>query len=163
MAWHCQATSHYLNQCWCRSTSPYGVARPKWVDSYIKDIIASTKFSVRLLGSHSYLADVTAAKLWQLSLNLYMIFNGWKKNLKIGKLMNIGNGFIKPNHETGHLICCFLVCWIMSHILHIIYMIIMTQMTYKWCIWVCKFIWMSKITSIVMVKMGMIFAGITWT
>ena len=24
MAWCCQATSHYLNQCWPRTTSPYG-------------------------------------------------------------------------------------------------------------------------------------------
>ena len=26
MAWCCQATSHYLSQCW-----PYGVTRPQWV------------------------------------------------------------------------------------------------------------------------------------
>ena len=28
MAWCCQATSHYLNQCWPRSVSPYGITRP---------------------------------------------------------------------------------------------------------------------------------------
>ena len=33
MAWCCQATSHYLNLCWPRSMSPYGVARPQWVKS----------------------------------------------------------------------------------------------------------------------------------
>ena len=31
MAWCCQATSHYLSQCWPRSLSPYGVIRPQWV------------------------------------------------------------------------------------------------------------------------------------
>ena len=31
MAWCHQATSHYLNQCWPRSMSPYGVTRPQWV------------------------------------------------------------------------------------------------------------------------------------
>ena len=31
MAWCHQATSHYLNQCWPRSLSPYGVTRPQWV------------------------------------------------------------------------------------------------------------------------------------
>ena len=31
MAWCCQATSHYLSQCWPRSVSPYGVIRPQWV------------------------------------------------------------------------------------------------------------------------------------
>ena len=29
----CQATSHYLSQCWPRSLSPYGVTRPQWVKS----------------------------------------------------------------------------------------------------------------------------------
>ena len=28
-----QATSHYLSQCWLSSLSPYGVARPQWVNS----------------------------------------------------------------------------------------------------------------------------------
>ena len=31
MAWCHQATSHYLNQCWPRSTSPNGATRPQWV------------------------------------------------------------------------------------------------------------------------------------
>ena len=31
MAWCCQATSHYLSQCWPRSMSPNGVTRPQWV------------------------------------------------------------------------------------------------------------------------------------
>ena len=30
MAWCRQATSHYLNQCWPRSPTPYGVTRPQW-------------------------------------------------------------------------------------------------------------------------------------
>ena len=33
MAWCRQATSHYLHQCWPRSTSPYGVISPQWVNS----------------------------------------------------------------------------------------------------------------------------------
>ena len=32
MAWCCQATSHYLSQCWPRSRMPYGVTRTQWVD-----------------------------------------------------------------------------------------------------------------------------------
>ena len=31
MAWCCQATSHYLSQCWPRSMSPNGFTRPQWV------------------------------------------------------------------------------------------------------------------------------------
>ena len=33
MAWCCQATSHYLSQCWPRSMSPNGVTRPQWVNT----------------------------------------------------------------------------------------------------------------------------------
>ena len=32
MAWCCQATSHYLNNCWPGSLLPYGVTRPQWVN-----------------------------------------------------------------------------------------------------------------------------------
>ena len=35
MAWCHQATSHYLNQCWPRSMSPYGVTRPQWVNPWV--------------------------------------------------------------------------------------------------------------------------------
>ena len=31
MAWSHQATSHYLSQCWPRSTSAYGITRLPWV------------------------------------------------------------------------------------------------------------------------------------
>ena len=31
MAWCREATSHYLNQCWPKSLSSYGVTRPQWV------------------------------------------------------------------------------------------------------------------------------------
>ena len=32
MAWCHQATSHYLNQCWPRSPTPYEATRPQWVN-----------------------------------------------------------------------------------------------------------------------------------
>ena len=32
VAWCRQAKNHYLSQCWPRSISPYGVARPQWVN-----------------------------------------------------------------------------------------------------------------------------------
>ena len=31
MAWCHQATSHYLNQCWPRYLTSYGITRPQWV------------------------------------------------------------------------------------------------------------------------------------
>ena len=39
MAWCCQATSHYLSQCWPRSMMPYGVTRPQWVNLWPSDTI----------------------------------------------------------------------------------------------------------------------------
>ena len=38
MAWCRQATSHYLNQCWPRSLSPYGVTRPQWVKAMMRAV-----------------------------------------------------------------------------------------------------------------------------
>ena len=32
MAWCCQATSHYLSQCWPSSVSLYCITRPQWVN-----------------------------------------------------------------------------------------------------------------------------------
>ena len=34
MAWCCQATSHYLSQCWPRSMSPNGITRPQWFNQW---------------------------------------------------------------------------------------------------------------------------------
>ena len=39
MAWCHQATSHYLNQCWSRSMSPYGVTRLQWVRAWTSNDI----------------------------------------------------------------------------------------------------------------------------
>ena len=35
MAWCCQASSHYLSQCWPRPMSPHGIVRPQWVNDDI--------------------------------------------------------------------------------------------------------------------------------
>ena len=35
MAWCRQATSHYLSQWWLSLLSPYGVARPQWVNLFL--------------------------------------------------------------------------------------------------------------------------------
>ena len=45
MAWCCQATSHYLGQCWPRSMSLYDVTRPQWVN--IADEIKLPQFCTK--------------------------------------------------------------------------------------------------------------------
>ena len=62
MTWCCQATSHYLSQCWPRSLSPYGVIRPKWVNFTIFDIVKTLAICWI---SESYLTGVTTALLWE--------------------------------------------------------------------------------------------------
>ena len=53
MAWCRQVPSHYLNQCWPRSPTPYGVTRPHWVkmfhvlSSVLYAIITQNGISVR--------------------------------------------------------------------------------------------------------------------
>ena len=54
MAWCRQATSHYLNQCWPRSPTPYGITRPQWVlyrfpTSYSSKQLLTVKKSMKLL------------------------------------------------------------------------------------------------------------------
>ena len=39
VAWCHQAMSHYLDQCWPRFISPYGITRPQWVKYYIAVIL----------------------------------------------------------------------------------------------------------------------------
>ena len=57
MAWCHQATSHYLSQCWPRSTgkSLYGVSRPQWVkksyrNSHHKYLIVSHDLLIFIMG-----------------------------------------------------------------------------------------------------------------
>ena len=35
ITWCCQATTHYLSQCWPRSMSPHDISRPQWVNSLL--------------------------------------------------------------------------------------------------------------------------------
>ena len=37
MAWCHQAPSHYLSQCWPRSTSPNGIIKPQWVNRGLRN------------------------------------------------------------------------------------------------------------------------------
>ena len=45
MAWCRQATSHYLNQCWPISPTPYVVTRPQWVNERLSSVISMLALS----------------------------------------------------------------------------------------------------------------------
>ena len=98
MAWHHQATSHYLRQYWPRSTSPYGVTRPQWVngrkvditvDSYEKlwsclllhfycvivnmvngNCLSTRKTCILSLSEHCILDDVNVNETWGCDLKM---------------------------------------------------------------------------------------------
>ena len=50
-AWCHQATSHYLSECWPRSPSPYGIARPQWIHGI--DYIYEDRFQLPMLSQFS--------------------------------------------------------------------------------------------------------------
>ena len=54
MACCCQATSHYLSQCWPSSMSPYGVIRPQWVNKICNNFSLSTHRPGSILKSHLF-------------------------------------------------------------------------------------------------------------
>ena len=87
MAWCCQATSHYLSQCWQRSMSPYGyVTKSQWVnllwpEQNIWNFI--NKFLNWFHSCHQYTLHIywklTATGFWEYHWRLIQIIpgNGW--------------------------------------------------------------------------------------
>ena len=68
MAWCCQATIHYLNQCWPRSMLPYDVTRPQWVNHNILIMTESCHKTRQLL-----------TLLWQHCVDLNLAYYVWLK------------------------------------------------------------------------------------
>ena len=73
MAWCHQATSHYLNQCWPRYASPYGVTRPQWVNgvcsrlSFIEYIIPTLTHCDLVMPYSNIVLGQNCLQLWLLS------------------------------------------------------------------------------------------------
>ena len=57
MAWCCQATSHYLGQCWPSFLLPYDVTRPQWVNPFfaMTYFIICVHFNLLRPGIYAYL------------------------------------------------------------------------------------------------------------
>ena len=54
MAWSCQATSYYLNQCWHRwhqILTPFGVTSRQWVKELVTELITSLQLFILLFQS----------------------------------------------------------------------------------------------------------------
>ena len=69
MAWSRQAASHYLSHCLLSSLSPYGIARPQWVNSlWSSDAIWRHRFGSRL--AQVMACCLTASSHYQCWLNI---------------------------------------------------------------------------------------------
>ena len=58
MAWCRQATSHYLNQCWTKSMSPYGITRPQWVNVMRKERLRQRKWDKKAVARYSSMSSM---------------------------------------------------------------------------------------------------------
>ena len=67
MAWCHQATSHYLNQCWPRSMSPYGVTRPHLVKEVTYPFILIFPHLNLCISTHIYLIMQWTPTLYEAS------------------------------------------------------------------------------------------------
>ena len=76
MAWYCQATSHYLRQCWPKSMSPFGITRPQcvsynWSASYTHWMWPAT-WSI-LCVDRVYVGNMLAITRWfNVTANVYL-------------------------------------------------------------------------------------------
>ena len=67
MAWCHQATSHYLMQCWPRSTLAYGITRPQWINVMTcenddKTWSPTKKESAQFLPVHTNISIISISK-----------------------------------------------------------------------------------------------------
>ena len=66
MAWCCQATSHYLHQCWSRSPMPYGVTKRQW------ELIGPWKFELNF--RHVIFKQILVIGVWGISCEIALIW-----------------------------------------------------------------------------------------
>ena len=86
MAWCRQATSHYMRQCWLSSLSPYGIARPQWVNARSSEVSEAMKFVAKIFISRWILTATSAALLSNL-VNSKPMSPSLKTELQINGLM----------------------------------------------------------------------------
>ena len=109
MAWCRQATSHYLNQCWPRSPTPYGVTRPLWVNmlqNLTDFIVVADELPIpKLLCVTWYALDVlfTSSSIIHLTMISVDRFMSLKYPLRYGHAK-----------KTRHMILKIVVVWVLS-------------------------------------------------
>ena len=75
MAWCRQATSHYLNQCWPRSPTPYGVTRPQWVKSHLISTPEKNHSTTYALSMSWWVSDIRTIRCPNSALAVWISFS----------------------------------------------------------------------------------------
>ena len=64
MAWCCRATSHYLNQCWPISMSPYGITRPQRVNVVRKERLRQRKRDKKAVARYCSMSSMDSVSMF---------------------------------------------------------------------------------------------------
>ena len=83
MAWCHQAPSHYLNQCWQRPMTSYGITRPQWVNQSLRLSGSQGKAQYTAWGTKIFCYHISRAYIRALSRHFFWwwrmsIFQGLK-------------------------------------------------------------------------------------
>ena len=94
MAWCCQATSHYLSQCWPIFMLPYGITRPQWVNSYTSDNLKLSLISI-ITGIAS--DNKTSSKQFWWNFNITLSWESWSTLFLLMPWLQP-----PPGHQSGY-------------------------------------------------------------
>ena len=79
MAWCRQATSHYLSQCWPRSLLPYGITRPQWVNTQMRQDFSKSHRPFWMTSHCEWELISNHDSLWNMEENLstFVVLSRW--------------------------------------------------------------------------------------
>ena len=136
MAWCCQATSHYLNQCWPRSPTPYGVTRPQRVK-----VMMTSQFQIQIHKS-GLMGLILLIFFRVFSCNTGLIIWSTPELLKVSWRIWVNSAAGKPHHKRTRCkhsdhnswLGCSVNKNIERHTLHIPLFQDLTLNNGKWCL-----------------------------
>ena len=115
MAWCCQATSHYLSQCWPRSMSPNGVTRPQWVNLLSGEcqITSMTTGNGLVLSGNKPLCEPMLIQIYVINGHHNVMTERERERLSLSAFLgteDIGECYdqakINPSNKYMYMSCC---------------------------------------------------------
>ena len=119
MAWCCQATSHYLNQCWPRSLPPYGVSRPQWFNVKLNEQL-NNQSSCQWFEMLWHSCGVTVMKnVIKVSADhhIWTLFTEWlNHSINIWTMTSLFQWHIRPHQLSIGSSSAGRCCWFLAYI-----------------------------------------------